>query len=214
MELFKYTHACVRVEAGGRALLVDPGVWAEATALDGVSDILVTHEHPDHVDVERIAAAAAADPTLKVYAHGSVAAHLDIGDSLVAVAPGDQFEAAGFRVRAVGGKHAEISHGLPDLPNVGFVIDTGSGDDAIYHPGDAFYVPDMPVATLLVPTGAPWLKLAEVLDFIAAVRPRRAYPIHDALLSEAGQEFNDWWLDMESETDYARIPVGESITLT
>ena len=34
-----------------------------------------------------------------------------------------------------------------------------------------------------LPTGAPWLKLSEAVDFLRAVAPRTAVPIHEAVLS-------------------------------
>jgi hypothetical protein len=54
MRLIKFTHACVRLEDGDRRLLIDPGIWTEREAYQGVTDILVTHEHDDHIDIERI----------------------------------------------------------------------------------------------------------------------------------------------------------------
>src|SRR5262245_10936661 len=50
MQMIKFTHACVRLIDGESSLLIDPGIWAEAEAFDGVTDVLVTHEHADHVD--------------------------------------------------------------------------------------------------------------------------------------------------------------------
>jgi L-ascorbate metabolism protein UlaG (beta-lactamase superfamily) len=214
MQLIKYTHACVRLESDGRALVVDPGVWSEARALDGVSDVLITHEHFDHLDTDRLVAALAVNPSLKVYAHAAVAAQLKkLGDAVVTVAVGDEFTAAGLAVRAVGGDHAEIYEGLPGCANIGFVIDDKSIDGTLYHPGDALFVPDAQVDTLLVPTCAPWLKLAEALSFVRAVAPRRAYSIHDAMLSRTGEQIVDRWLTLKGNTEYARIPVGESVPL-
>ena len=34
-----------------------------------------------------------------------------------------------------------------------------------------------------LPTAAPWLKLSEAVDLLRAVRPRLAFPVHDAVLS-------------------------------
>lgn len=214
MRLIKYTHSCVRLEADGRALVVDPGIWAEADALDGVDHVLVTHEHPDHLDTERISAAVATNPALRVYVHADVARQLtDLGDAVVTVDTGDEFEAGGFPVRAVGRDHAEIYQGLPGIPNLGYVIDVGTAGGGLYHPGDAFFVPDVPVATLLVPTSAPWLKVSESLDFVRAVGPRRAYSIHDAVVSKLGEPIVDRWFQQKAETEYARIPPGESVSL-
>lgn len=209
MRLIKYTHACVRLEDGDRTLVIDPGVWAEPESLDGATDVLVTHEHDDHLDVDRLVAARTANPALTVYAGAAVADRLSaLGDGVVTVSVGDRFTAAGFEVRVVGGEHAEIYEGLPGCANLGYIVDGG-----LYHPGDALHRPDASIDTLLVPAAAPWLKLAEALDFIREVRPRRAYPIHDAMLSEIGQNGFDRWVGAKGNTDYARIPVGGSVSL-
>jgi L-ascorbate metabolism protein UlaG (beta-lactamase superfamily) len=208
MRLTKYTHACVRLQDGDRQLVIDPGIWSEGTALEGVSHVLITHEHADHVDVDKLAAAQLANADLKVYAHADVAAQLEkLGDAVVTVASGDEFDAGGFPVRVVGGAHAEIYDGLPGCANIGFVV------DGVYHPGDSLFVPDVPVTTLLVPTSAPWLKLAEGIDFVRAVGPARAHSIHDAMLSEKGEQILDRWHDMKGNTRYSRIPVGETVDL-
>ena len=124
MQLIKYTHACVRLERDGRSLLIDPGEWSKDVSFDGVSDVLVTHEHFDHLDVDRLTAARRDNDALKIYTNAAVAAQLaDLGDAVVAVGPGDGFDAAGFGVRVVGGEHAEIYEGLPGCANVGYVVD-------------------------------------------------------------------------------------------
>ena len=77
----------------------------------------------------------------------------------------------------------------PGCTNVGFIV-----DGAVYHPGDSLFVPDGDIDTLLVPVSAPWLKLREAIEFVRAVGPHRAYPIHDASLSDIGQNNVDAWL--------------------
>jgi L-ascorbate metabolism protein UlaG (beta-lactamase superfamily) len=209
MQLIKYTHACVRLEDGERALVIDPGLWTEPESLTGASDVLITHEHFDHLDADKLVAAQAANPALTVYAGAAVTNQLSaLGDGVVTVSVGDRFSAAGFEVRVVGGEHAEIYEGLPGCANLGYIVGGG-----LYHPGDALFRPNADIDTLLVPAAAPWLKLAEALDFIREVKPRRAYPIHDAMLSEIGRSSFDNWVGMKGNTDYARIPVGESVTL-
>ena len=213
MRMIKYTHACVRLVDGDRSLLIDPGTWAEDVAFEGATDVLVTHEHADHIDLGRLAALHGRNPDLRVYLPASVAAQASesaptMAPALNVVAVGDVFDAAGFSVRAVGGKHSVIYDGVPDVANIGYVV-----DDAVYHPGDSTFVPDGSVETLLVPTMAPWLKLAEAIDFVRAVRPARAYSIHDAMLSERGQAGVDRWLAMRGETDYGRVTPGDAVDL-
>jgi L-ascorbate metabolism protein UlaG (beta-lactamase superfamily) len=182
MELTKFTHSCVRLTDADRALVIDPGSFSELDeALDGASAVLVTHEHADHIDVERLGAALARDSRLRVWGPAPVAAALSAhGEQVVAVGPGESFEAAGFRVRTYGGQHALIHPLIPIVANVGYLV-----DGAVFHPGDSFTVPDAPVQTLLLPTAAPWSKASEMLDYAVSVRPPRAFQIHDAIVTQA-----------------------------
>ena len=163
MRLTKHGHACVRLDADGGTLVIDPGTWSADVDLTGVADVLVTHEHPDHVDPDLVVPAARAGT--RVHAPAGVASWLesDHGVEAHAVAPGETFDVLGLDVHVVGGEHAEIYDGLPGCANVGYVV------RGVYHPGDALHLPEPAVETLLLPVSAPWLKLAEALDFVRAV---------------------------------------------
>ena len=208
MRITKFTHACLRVEHDGGVLVIDPGVFTEAEALDGADAVLITHEHFDHIDIEALRALKR--PELTVHTHADVEAQLtDLDADVYVVAPGDLFVAAGMTVRAHGGQHAVIHADIPRIVNVGFVIDTPDGP--LYHPGDAFHVPDEEIATLFVPVSAPWLKLAEAIDFTRAVAPERAFALHDSLLVEAGQQMVTGHMTRLSGTRYARLEPGTTI---
>jgi L-ascorbate metabolism protein UlaG (beta-lactamase superfamily) len=189
MRITKFTHACVRLEHEGRVLVVDPGIWSEPYALRDADAVLVTHEHGDHVDVLRLRGLG-----VPVYApQGADLRDLDARR----VAAGEEFTAAGFAVRAVGGRHAEIHGGLPDCVNLGYVV-----DGSVYHPGDSLHVPDADVETLFVPVHGSWLKTTEALDFVAAVAPRRTFPIHEAQLNDRGLESVNGWFAQETDHGY------------
>lgn len=181
MELTKHRHSCIRIDDGDRTLVLDPGGFSDLdAALDGADAVLITHEHRDHIDADRVRAAATADPRLRIWAPQSVAGQLaDLGEQVVAVGPGESFEAAGFAVRTFGGQHALIHPLIPIVANVGYLI-----DDAVYHPGDSVAVPPAPVGTLLLPSMAPWARVSDLIDFAIAVRAPHAYPIHDFLVKE------------------------------
>jgi L-ascorbate metabolism protein UlaG (beta-lactamase superfamily) len=215
MRLTKFSHACVRLERDGGVLVIDPGTLSEREALDGVDAVLITHEHMDHLDKEALADALAKRPTVDVYTHPDVAKQLaEMSGVVHEVVPGDEFEAAGFRVRAYGGLHAIIHPDIPRIPNVGFFVEGDGGDGGVYHPGDSFDVPsDARVDTLFVPVSAPWLKLSESIEFIRAVAPRRAYALHDKLYTDFALDLIGRALNSLSGAEYARLAAGTSVTL-
>ncbi|MGY2083552.1 MBL fold metallo-hydrolase [Blastococcus sp. SYSU DS0539] len=182
MELTKHGHACVVLAAGERRLVIDPGAFTDPVAMDGATAVLVTHEHPDHFVADRLRAAMEASPGLEVWTNRSVAAQLEgAGTRVHVVGAGDVVTAAGFEVQVHGELHAEIHPELPRVANVGFLV-----DGVVFHPGDAFTVPETPVATLLLPLHAPWSRTAQVIDYLREVRADQAFAVHDGLLNDTG----------------------------
>ena len=210
MRVTKFTHSCLRLEGGG-VLVVDPGAFSERSALDGADAVLVTHEHVDHLDVDALTGAVAARPEIRVFTHAGVATQLNgIGHVVTVVEPGQEFTAAGHTVRVYGGQHAVIHPDIPRIANVGFLITDGRTN--LYHPGDAFEPPgDEAVETLFVPLNAPWAKLSESIDFARAVRPERAFALHDALVTDAGAGIYAGHLERLSGTRFARVAPGTTL---
>src|SRR6185437_6343433 len=97
---------------------------------------------------------ARADAILITHAHQ---------DQFTAVAAGDSLTVGSFAVTVHGSKHAVIHPDIPVIPNVGYLI-----DGSLYHPGDAYFVPEVPVSVLLLPTSGPWMKLGEAADYVRA----------------------------------------------
>lgn len=211
MRVTKYTHSCLRIDDGAAVLVVDPGTFSERDALTGADAVLITHEHFDHVDVDALAAAVARKSDMRVFAHADVLPKLAaFAEVVTAVAPGQEFSAAGFTVTAYGGQHAVIHPDIPRIANLAYLI--ADAQDSVFHPGDSFTVPEgVVVDTLFVPLNAPWMKLAESIDFVRAVKPRRAYALHDYLLTETGAKVSDGHLERLSGTDYAHVAPGTTI---
>ncbi|WNM28304.1 MBL fold metallo-hydrolase [Demequina capsici] len=184
MRLTKHVHACVVIEEAGRTLLVDPGAFDPRTPelLIQADAVLITHAHGDHLDRAAMEAELARRPSLPVYGLEAVVGPLsEIGSAVTFVSPGDTVDAAGIDVSVHGGLHAEIYPHVPRDPSVGYLI-----GGRVYHPGDSYEIPQVAVATLLVPVSGPWTRFADTVAFVAAVAPRRALAIHDAAFSEIG----------------------------
>jgi L-ascorbate metabolism protein UlaG (beta-lactamase superfamily) len=209
VKLTKYAHACVTFADGDRTLLVDPGAFTPGTAdlLAAADAVLITHEHFDHFDDGRVAAALDQRPDLRVYGPAGVVEKLGERDGrVVAVKAGDRIEAAGFDVSVHGEQHAVIHADIPLIDNVGFLV-----EGRVYHPGDSYDLPGVPVETLLLPTSGPWTKLGETADFVRAVRPSRLIQIHELLLSDLGQQSAQMFLGEEGLTGLPLeiLPQGE-----
>ena len=180
------------VETGSARLLFDPGTFShgfeELTDLDA---ILITHQHFDHLDVDRLPALVEANPQATLVVDPGSAeeeiAKLALAATVAQV--GDTIELTGAVVHAVGGNHAVIHPEYPVPPNIGYVVDGG----AFYHPGDSHFVPEQKIDVLGLPAAAPWMKTGESAEFMRAVGPRIAVPIHDATLSEVGKQGTIAW---------------------
>jgi L-ascorbate metabolism protein UlaG (beta-lactamase superfamily) len=183
MRITKLGHACVRIEHDGQVLVIDPGAFTGAEAVDGATAVLVTHEHFDHLHVPHLALTDA-----PVYAIESVRREIADADPEVAervqvVSPGQEFD-AGLPVVGVGEQHAVVHPDLPPMDNTGFVVDVAG--TRVYHPGDSFTPPGGPVDVLLLPVSGPWSKVSEVADFGRAVGAPRSVAIHDGPLNDTG----------------------------
>ena len=183
MRITKFGHACVRLEHDGAVVVLDPGVFTDAEAVDGATAVLITHEHPDHYLPDHLRACDA-----PVFTIDAVAARIredapDLLERVTVVSPGDRLD-VGVPVRAVGELHAVIHPDYPRISNSGYVLDVGG--TSVYHPGDALTLPGQAVDLLLAPVSAPWLKVSEAIDFVRAVGAPRSLGIHDRVYSEAG----------------------------
>ena len=210
MRITKHGHACVRIEHGSAVVVLDPGVFSDPDSVDGATAILITHEHPDHYSADHLRRSDA-----PVFTVDGVAAQLrddapDVAERTTVVAPGESFD-PGIPARAVGELHAVIHPELPRIHNSGFVL---TGDESVYHPGDALTLPGQDVDVLLLPVSAPWLRVGECIDFAREVGAARNLAVHDRVYSETGLGIVDGHLQRFLEPlglAYRRIADGESL---
>lgn len=177
-------HSCVLITVpqpggGARRLLLDPGdLTPPLTSVGPVDGVLVTHDHPDHLDVEQVVRLRQAGDAP---VHGDAGAMTRLADAglegLVPLSPGT-VDLAGVEVEVAAHGHEVLYPGIPLPVNLTYLL-----GGRVFAPGDAFAVPGAPVEVLLLPTGAPWMKLSETIDYLRAVAPRFVLPVHDAGLA-------------------------------
>lgn len=205
--------SCVLVETGTARLLLDPGVYSAGfEELFGLDAILVTHQHPDHLDLDRLPALLAANPEAELLVD-SGSAPLLTGAAIAhrVVQPGQRLELVGADVQVIGGDHGVIHPDIPVVPNNGYLIHGDAG--TVLHPGDSFSAPGSPIDVLLLPTAAPWLKVSEAVDYLRAVAPPLAVPIHQAILAKPEKHYGLFRELAPASTDIQIAVHGEPLKL-
>ncbi|WP_278313572.1 MBL fold metallo-hydrolase [Lolliginicoccus levis] len=185
MRLTHFGHSCLFAEIAGTRVLLDPGTFSHGfEGITGLDAILITHQHPDHIDTARLPDLLAHNPTARLIADPSTASSL--GDGWQAALPGQQLTIGSLQATVGGGRHAVIHPDLPVIDNVAYLLGTAERPGQLLHPGDSLYVPPQPVEALALPAAAPWMRIAEAIDYLRAVQPGTAIPVHQGILSDDG----------------------------
>lgn len=183
MKIKKLGHSCLLIEDGEGKLLTDPGNMSTLqNKVTGVTVILISHEHADHLHTESLKQVIANNPNAEIFTNHSVGKILKKEDIRFTLLENRQKKiVSGFLIEGIGEKHAEILPDLPLVQNTGFLI-----NEKLFFPGDSLQNPNRDIDTLALPICAPWLKMSEAIDFAIEVSPARAFPIHDGALKSAG----------------------------
>jgi len=183
LKLTHLGHACMLLETDTARLLFDPGAFSRFDEVRDLDAVLVTHQHADHLDAERLTTLLAANPGARLVVDtDSVRAVAGLPTPHVVAAPGDTLILAGTKVEVVGGLHAAVYGAVPGCSNAAYLVDGG----AFLHPGDSFTaVPDVDVVAVAI--DGPWLKLAEAVDYVRTLSPRVAVPIHEGETTDPGK---------------------------
>jgi L-ascorbate metabolism protein UlaG (beta-lactamase superfamily) len=180
----------VCIEGGGIVAYIDPVLVGPGKKADF---IFITHAHPDHfspADIEKLSG----DDT-RIVCPKKVAKRLRGNHAVLEIHPGEVVDLGILKCEAV----AAYSKGFPSHPrrdgNVGYAL-TICGL-RIYHAGDTHLIPEMlalkGIDAALVPIdgGALTLTTKDAANFVNALMPRVAIPMHYVVGKNKVEEFKD-----------------------
>ncbi|GAA4366318.1 MBL fold metallo-hydrolase [Agromyces bauzanensis] len=210
MRLTKLEHAALVIEDSGNKLFIDPGKFTTPiTESAGAVAVVITHQHDDHWTPEQLGRIVEANPEVRIFGPAGVATAAS-GFPIETIAAGDEVTVGPFRLRFFGGRHALIHSSIPIVDNLGVLV-----NDRLYYAGDSFTVPEgVDVEVLAAPAGAPWMKIAESMDYVMAVTPRRAFPTHEMVLSQAGKALSNarlGWATEQGGGEYVPLEPGDTL---
>jgi len=174
-------HASVLIQAGGKAIYVDPAKPAKLAGLPKADLILITHIHPDHFDPEYIAALS--QPTTEVLAPASVVAKLP---SAKPIANGQTQPWQSWAVEAIpaynltrGPASGQLYH--PKGRDNGYVLTYGG--KRFYFSADTEGTPEMRalqnIDVAFICINLPYtMPPEEAADAVKAFRPKVVIPYH------------------------------------
>jgi L-ascorbate metabolism protein UlaG (beta-lactamase superfamily) len=212
MRLTKFEHAALLLEESGKKLFIDPGSFTSPlTDTANTVAVVITHEHADHWTPEQLKRVVEMNADVPIFAPEGVAKAAADFDVTV-VHAGDTVEAGPFTLRFFGGRHAVIHESIPVVDNLGVLV-----DDELYYAGDSFVIPEgVELDVLAVPAGAPWMKVAETMDYVLAAKPKRTFPTHEMVLSRAGKDLSNAriaWATEQNGGEFFALEPGDTLDL-
>lgn len=182
MKITKYIHSCLLIENGTDKILFDPGLFSfvegkvKPSQFAGLSAIILTHNHPDHIDADSLKKIIENNPNAIVLANSEIKRKLAEKDIAVEAFETGTRAVGAFKIEAFDAPHEKIL--ADEIPqNTAYVVD---GD--FVHPGDSIAETVYQYAgtkILALPTMAPWETELQTFEFAKKMRPQFAVPVHD-----------------------------------
>ena len=171
MKITKLVHSCLLVEMPepvNRTVLFDPGVMStvDVGSLEYLDDIVITHSHGDHLNVDVVKQLAQKFPDVRLLAPSEVV---------------EQLKAAGVNASTEPSKgmslfdspHESVAPLFPQPEEIGVHY-----LDALTHPGDSHSFSETK-QILALPITAPWGATVNAVNLAVKLKPKYVIPIHD-----------------------------------
>jgi L-ascorbate metabolism protein UlaG (beta-lactamase superfamily) len=186
MKITKYLHSCLVFELNGYKLLFDPGKFSFAggeVTTDMFADvdaIIVTHNHPDHLDAGILKEIISLS-NAPVYTNTQVAGQIEKEGIVSTVWDDGVYNIGPFKLEAITVVHELImDNPLPQM--TGFII-----NDKVLHPADSMedrLLKYAGIELLLMVTMAPFANEVRISGFADKLKPKQILPVHDGYVKE------------------------------
>jgi len=195
MKITKLVHSCLLVEQDSRKILVDPGLYSwqgegvKSTDFSDISAVVVTHNHPDHLNADFAKVVKQASPSAKWYGTQEVVDDLrELG--IVGLVGSEEKD-----IVFIQSDHADLSPWFDKQPEHTSYIIFGE----LLISGDCQTLANSHGARILAGAinGGPWGAVVGFSKMIEAMsdRPKVVIPLHD------------WHWNQDARNGiYARLP--------
>lgn len=195
MKIKKFAQCCLLVEVGGKKIITDPGSYStDQDTVTGIDAVVITHEHGDHFHAESVQAIVTQNPTAVIITNSGVGKKLDeLGIAHTIVEGRGKTTIGDVAIEAFDCRHEEIFEEIGQVQNTGYLI-TGAGatgTQTFLIPGDSYLDPGEAanVDILALPISGPWCRFPDAMRYAIKVKPRVAFPVHDAMVKPASHTF-------------------------
>jgi L-ascorbate metabolism protein UlaG (beta-lactamase superfamily) len=181
MKITKFVHSCLLVEMPApvnRTALFDPGTMSEGAlnldSLQFLDDIIITHQHPDHMSIPLIQKLVAKFPSVRITAPPDAVEALKEQGITATAQPSDGivfFDAPHEKTYPM--------FPTPDEIGVHYL-------DKLSDPGDSHTFTETK-AILALPVQAPWGSTVDAVNLALKLKPKYIVPIHDWHWSDAAR---------------------------
>lgn len=188
MKITKFVHSCLLVEMPApvnRTAIFDPGVMSEEALnvdkLEYLDDIIITHNHPDHMSTPLIKKLAAKFPDVRITTTTEAVKQLE-QEGIKAT----HDESLGIVFFDAPHEEVRPTFPLPEQIGVHYL-------NMLSDPGDSHSFSETK-AILALPITAPWGSTVAAVNLALKLKPKYIIPIHD------------WhWRDEAREQTYDRM---------
>lgn len=173
MRITKFVHSCLLVEQDDRIGIIDPGVFSwesglfDSTRLTRLDEIMITHEHPDHMHLPFINSLLLQFPKAQIVTNPRAAAILREAGIKNIITQSTE------TAQLFDAPHEPLAPLSPTPANSG-VHYLGR----LSHPGDSHHFNETR-EILALPVTAPWGTLPRAAELGQELLPKYIIPIHD-----------------------------------